>query len=68
MQKQGFLYFDIWRADLRVVLEKFQAWRSNTGHYFLKVFIFFVFLKINKNETPPSYNNHHRAFGGVLLN
>ena len=44
MQKQGLLYFDIWRADLGVMLEKFQAWRSNTGHYFFKVFIFFVFL------------------------
>ena len=44
MQKQGLLYFDIWRADLGVMLEKFQTWRSNTGHYFFKVFIFFVFF------------------------
>ena len=44
MQEKGPHYFDIWRADLRGMLEKFQAWRSNTGHYFLKVFIFFIFL------------------------
>ena len=44
MQKQGLLYFDIWREDLRDILEKFQAWRFNTRFYFLKVFIFFVFL------------------------
>ena len=36
MQKQGLLYFDIWRADLGVMLEKFQTWRSNTTHYFFK--------------------------------
>ena len=44
MQLQNVLYFDVWRKDLRGMLEKFQAWRSNTGHYFLKIFIFFIFL------------------------
>lgn len=44
MQKQDLVYFDIWREDLRDILEKFQAWRFNTRFYFLKVFIFFVFL------------------------
>ncbi len=41
---QSLVYFDIWREDLRGILEKFQAWRYNTKFYFLKVFIFFVIL------------------------
>ena len=44
MQEEDPLYFDVWRKDLKVMLEKFQAWRTNTGHYFLKIFIFFIFL------------------------
>ena len=44
MKKQDPHYFDIWRADLKGMLEKFQFWRSNTKCYYLKVFIFFVIL------------------------
>lgn len=44
MQKRDSVYFDLWREDLRGILEKFQAWRFNTKFYFFKVFIFFVFL------------------------
>ena len=44
MTEEDPLYFDLWREDLKVMLEKFQAWRTNTGHYFLKIFIFFIFL------------------------
>lgn len=44
MQKQDSLYFDVWREDLSMILEKFQAWRFSTRFYFLKVFIFFVFI------------------------
>ena len=38
------MYFDLWREDLDVIFKKFQAWRANTNFYFLKVFIFFVFI------------------------
>lgn len=44
MQKNDLLYFDIWREDLNLILERFQAWRFSTRFYFLKVFIFFVFI------------------------
>ncbi len=44
MQKNGPVYFDIWREDLSLILERFQTWRFNTRFYFLKVFIFFVFI------------------------
>jgi hypothetical protein len=44
MQKDDSVYFDIWREDLSQILRKFQAWRLNTKFYFLKVFIFFVFI------------------------
>ncbi|MFT4580212.1 MAG: hypothetical protein ACI9UO_003067 [Nitrospinales bacterium] len=44
MQKNDPVYFDIWREDLSLILEKFQAWRFNTRFYFLKVFIFFVVI------------------------
>lgn len=38
------MYFDIWREDLALLLRKFNTWRVNTKFYFLKVFIFFVFI------------------------
>ena len=38
------MYFDLWRKDLGLLLRKFQDWRANTKFYFLKVFIFFVFI------------------------
>ena len=38
------MYFDLWRKDLGLLLRKFQNWRANTKFYFLKVFIFFVFI------------------------
>ena len=38
------MYFDIWRKDLGLFLEKFQSWRRSTRFYFLKVFIFFVII------------------------
>ena len=38
------MYFDIWREDLAVILRKFETWRTHTKGYFLKVFIFFVFI------------------------
>jgi hypothetical protein len=44
MQKNNPVYFDIWREDLSLILEKFQAWRFSTKFYFLRVFIFFVFI------------------------
>ena len=44
MAKGDSVYFDIWREDLGQILKKFQAWRLNTKFYFLKVFIFFVFI------------------------
>jgi hypothetical protein len=44
MQKKDSIYFDIWREDLSLILEKFQAWHFSTRFYFLKVFIFFVFI------------------------
>jgi len=44
MHKGDFVYFDIWREDLGLILRKFQAWRLNTKFYYLKVFIFFVFI------------------------
>ncbi len=44
MQKNDAVYFDIWREDLSLILERFQTWRFNTRFYFLKVFIFFVFI------------------------
>jgi len=44
MRKRDSVYFVTWRGDLRGILEKFQAWRNNTKFYYLKVFIFFVFL------------------------
>ena len=44
MAKGDSVYFDMWREDLGQILKKFQAWRLNTKFYFLKVFIFFVFI------------------------
>ncbi|MEK9630215.1 MAG: hypothetical protein VW455_14485 [Nitrospinota bacterium] len=44
MQNNNSAYFEIWRQDLRFVLEKFLAWRSGTKFYFIKVFLFFVLL------------------------
>ena len=44
MAKGDFVYFDLWREDLGQILRKFQTWRLNTKFYFLKVFIFFVFI------------------------
>jgi len=44
MQKEHPVYFDLWRDDLGLILGKFQAWRFNTRFYFLKVFLFFVFI------------------------
>ena len=44
MAKGGSVYFDLWREDLGQILRKFQTWRLNTKSYFLKVFIFFVFI------------------------
>ena len=38
------MYFDLWREDLGVLLRKFETWRLTTNCYFLKVFIFFIFL------------------------
>ena len=38
------MYFEVWREDLGLILEKFQNWRTSTKCYFLKVFIFFVFI------------------------
>jgi hypothetical protein len=40
MQTNDLVCFDVWREDLSLILEKFQAWRFNTRFYFLKVFIF----------------------------
>jgi hypothetical protein len=37
-------YFDTWRGDLSLVLKRYEAWRLNTNFYFLKIFIFFIFL------------------------
>ena len=44
MQTNDLVCFDVWREDLSLILEKFQAWRFNTRFCFLKVFIFFVFI------------------------
>ncbi|MBC8282466.1 MAG: hypothetical protein H8E32_01525 [Nitrospinae bacterium] len=44
MQNISSIYFDIWKNDLSWVLKKFQDWRFNTRFYFLKVFIFFIFI------------------------
>ena len=38
------MYFDIWREDLNLILNKYQSWRLTTKFYFLKVFIFFIFI------------------------
>ena len=38
------MYFDIWREDLALLLREFETWHANTKCYFLKVFIFFVFI------------------------
>ena len=38
------MYFDIWRKDLGLFLEKFQSWRRSTRFYFLKVFFFFIIV------------------------
>jgi hypothetical protein len=37
-------YFGLWKKDLSGILNKFQAWRYNTKFFFLKIFIFFVFI------------------------
>ena len=44
MQTNGLEYFDTWRGDLSLILERYEAWRLNTKFYFLKIFIFFIFL------------------------
>jgi hypothetical protein len=44
MQKKDSVYFDLWREDLSLILEKFQDWHFSTRFYFLKVFVFFVFI------------------------
>ncbi len=37
-------YFETWREDLSLISEKYKSWRLNTKFYFLKIFIFFIFL------------------------
>jgi hypothetical protein len=44
MQTSKLEYFDTWRGDLSLILERYEAWRLNTKFYFFKIFIFFVFL------------------------
>jgi len=44
MQTNEVEYFDTWRGDLSLILERYEAWRLNTKFYFLKIFIFFIFL------------------------
>ena len=44
MQTNKLEYFDTWRGDLSLILERYEAWRLNTKFYFLKIFIFFIFL------------------------
>ena len=44
MKTINFSYFYLWKKDLSQILNKFQTWRHNTKFYFLKVFIFFVFI------------------------
>jgi hypothetical protein len=43
-QKIVTTYFELWREDLGLILRKFQAWHLNTRFYFLKIFVFFVFI------------------------
>ena len=38
------MYFDIWRNDLASLLKFYEHWRTNTKFYFIKVFIFFIFI------------------------
>jgi hypothetical protein len=40
----NFNYFGLWKKDLSQILNKFQNWRQNTKFYFLKVFLFFIFI------------------------
>jgi hypothetical protein len=44
MKNIDFDYFYLWKKDLSKILNKFQTWRYDTKFYFLKVFIFFVFI------------------------
>ena len=44
MQTNRLEYFDTWREDLSFILERYESWRLNTKFYFLKIFIFFIFL------------------------
>ena len=44
MKTTNFDYFYLWKKDLSQILNKFHNWRNNTKFYFLKVFIFFLFI------------------------
>ena len=44
MQTKKLKYFDIWRGDLSIISEKYKIWQLSTNFYFLKIFIFFIFL------------------------
>ena len=44
MQTKKLNYFDIWRGDLSIISEKYKIWQLSTNFYFLKIFIFFIFL------------------------
>ena len=44
MKTTNYDYFYLWKKDLSQILNKFHNWRNNTKFYFLKVFIFFLFI------------------------
>ena len=38
------MYFNVWREDLALLLNKFDTWHTTTKYFYLKVLIFFLLI------------------------